>query len=166
MSDVDTVREVADRLKIMELIYRYCRSMDRMDHELGYSIWHDDATADYGPEVYQGSGRGFIDFVCEQHRKALVHHHQVTNIIIKLDGDRATSESYYTSPMRFMHGDKQRQVTTWGRYLDQWSRRNGRWGIDKRVTIRDFDQVIDAAPMHQFDRGKRDRTDPSYGFIG
>jgi len=30
-----------ETLQAMAIIYRDCRSMDRMDVELGYSIWHD-----------------------------------------------------------------------------------------------------------------------------
>ena len=47
MSDAESSQNLADRQAITDLIYRYCRSMDRIDAELGYSIWHEDATADY-----------------------------------------------------------------------------------------------------------------------
>src|ERR1700712_3669770 len=89
-----SLREVADRQAITDQLYRYCRAMDRIDHELGYSIWHEDGTADYGAAVWQGSGRGFIDSVGVAHRGLLQHSHQVTNIIIELDGDRAASQAY------------------------------------------------------------------------
>src|SRR5579859_3070823 len=102
MTDSQLLRQLADRQEITQLIYRYCRSMDRIDPELGYSIWHDDAVADYGEDLYQGSGRGFIDFVLAQHRNALGHSHQVTNIILELDGDKAASESYVVSALRTM----------------------------------------------------------------
>ena len=163
--NAETLSSMADRQAITDLIYRYCRSMDRIDAELGYTIWHDDAIADYGAEVYQGSGRGFIDHVCEQHRRTVTHSHQVTNIIIELDGDRGSSESYVTSVVRFMRGDQLKQVTTWGRYIDQWSRRGGRWAIDKRVAIRDFDEVHDVTAMSRLDRAKRDTSDPSYAVL-
>ena len=165
MSEAATLKALADRQAITEVIYRYCRAMDRIDPELGYTIWHDGATADYGEEVFQGSGRGFIDFVCEQHRKTLVHLHQVTNILIELDGDRAASESYVFSDLRFMHGEHLKQVTTWGRYLDQWSCRDGRWAIDKRLSIRDFSEVRDVAAMPLPERGRRDKGDPSYAIL-
>lgn len=165
MSEAQTVRELADRQAITDLIYCYCRSMDRIDVELGYSIWHDDATADYGAEVYQGSGRGFIDFVSEQHRGTITHVHQVTNILIDLDGDRAGSESYVVSDLRAGRGDQVKHITTWGRYIDQLSKRNGRWGIDKRIAIRDFSEMRDVTPMLLPARGARDRSDPSYGVL-
>ena len=57
----DPARVALDMHEITQLVYRYCRAMDRIDHELGYSIWHEGATADYGEGLYQGSGTGFID---------------------------------------------------------------------------------------------------------
>ena len=165
MSDAQTVRELADRQAITDQIYRYCRSMDRIDHDLGYSVFHDDATVDYGEEVFQGSGRGFIDHVCAQHARTLIHLHQVTNILIELDGDRAASESYVFSDLRVGAEEQPKQITTWGRYLDQWSRREGRWAIDRRIAIRDFSEIRDVTLMPLPKRSSRDKTDPSYAIL-
>ena len=156
---------VADRQAISELIYRYCRSVDRLDIPLGHSIWHDGGFADYGAAVYQGSGRGVIDHICAQHRNTLQHSHQVTNIIIDLDGDRAGSESYVTATLRVRRGEQLKQMTVWGRYIDEWSRREGRWGLDKRLSVRDFDEVRAVTPLYEHDIGRRDRTDPSYAVL-
>ena len=35
-------------------------------------------------------------------------------------------------------------------------------GLDKRISIRDFDEVRDGAAMGDHDVGRRDRSDPSY----
>jgi hypothetical protein len=165
MSDTASIREVADRQAITDLIYRYCRAMDRIDHELGYSIWHDDGLADYGEGTFQGTGRGFIDWVCETHRHLLAHSHQVTNIIVALDGDRAASEAYVTANLRMEREGKPVQMTVWSRYVDQWSKRGGRWGIDKRVTIMDLDEVREIVPMKQHSTASRDQSDPSYAAL-
>jgi hypothetical protein len=130
-TDADSI---ADRQAITDQIYRYCRAMDRIDHELGYSIWHEDGTADYGVEVFQGTGRGFIDFVCGQHRGTLNHSHQVTNIVIELDGDRAGSEAYMTLSMRVERDGRLMQIGVLSRYIDRWSKRDGRWAIDHRLS--------------------------------
>jgi SnoaL-like domain len=153
---------MTDREAITDLIYRYCRAMDRIDREQGYAIWHPDGTADYGEAVYQGSGHGFVDQVCEQHARLLRHSHQVTNIIIKLDRDRAGSESYYTTALRMMRDDTPHEIRVWGRYIDTWSKRDGRWGIDHRIAIRDFDDIRAVTPMSDDARSRRDRDDPSY----
>lgn len=164
MNDFNSPQAIADRQVITDLIYRYCRAMDRIDHELGYSIWHDDGTADYGSH-YKGSGRGFIDQVCAQHAQLLTHSHQMTNIIIELDGDRASSESYVTANLRIERGGQLKQMTVLSRYVDTWSRRDGRWGIDHRIALRDFDEIRDVTPMSKADEGSRDRNDPSYSVL-
>jgi hypothetical protein len=156
---------MTDREAITDLIYRYCRAMDRIDREQGYAIWHPDGTADYGADVYQGSSRGFVDQVCEQHARLLRHSHQVTNIVIEVDGDRAGSESYYTTALRMMRGEAMTEIRVWGRYIDTWSKRDERWGIDHRIAIRDFDDVRGVTPMSDDKRSRRDRDDPSYAVL-
>ncbi len=156
---------IADRLAITDLIYRYCRAVDRLDAPLGYSIWHPDGTADYGETVYQGSGRGFIDFVIGQHRQTLGCSHQVTNIILELDGDRAASESYHFAGLRIQRGEQVFEITVRGRYIDRWSKRDGRWGIDHRLTIRDFDDMRPVTPLGAASAGRPDATDPSYAVL-
>jgi len=165
MNDSDTLRTVADRQAITDLLYRYCRSVDRLDIPLGHSIWHDYAIADYGGDVYQGHGRGVIDHICAVHLQTLHHSHQVSNIIIDLNGDRAGSESYVTASLRITSGEQLKQITIWGRYIDHWSRQNGRWGLDKRVSIRDFDEIRDVREFARHTVGKRDRSDPSYAVL-
>ncbi|MEO9129826.1 MAG: nuclear transport factor 2 family protein [Sphingomonas sp.] len=158
------IQALADRHAITGLIYLYCRAVDRLDHKLGYSIWHDDGTADDGKTVYQGTGHDFIDFVIDQHGKMLGHSHQVTNIILELDGDRAASESYYIAAQRVLRGEHLHEITVRGRYLDRWSKRDGRWGIDHRITIRDFDDIRPVLPL-SVTAGSRDRSDPSYAIL-
>jgi len=152
--------EVADRLAITEQIYSYCRSVDRLDVALGHRVFHEDSYADFGE--YKGSGRGWIDYICQRHRDFLHHSHQVTNILIDLDGDRAGSEAYVTATLRARDGERLLQRQFWARYVDQWSRRDGRWAIDRRECVIDFDQLSEVTPIAQHDRSRRDEADPSY----
>ena len=153
---------MTDREAIADQIYRYCRAMDRMDAELGYSIWHEDGTADYGVQVFQGSGRDFIDHVNKQHAHLLHHSHQMSNVVIELDGNRAGSESYVTATLRLNRGEGLKQMTVWSRYIDTWSKRAGRWALDHRIAIRDFDEIRAVTALSDHDWGQRDRSDPSY----
>jgi hypothetical protein len=162
----ETRNAAQDRQAITDLIYRYCRSMDRRDQELGYSIFHHDAAVDYGLEVYSGSGHGFIDWVTTEHLKFLNHSHQVTNVIIELNGDSASSEAYVTVALRLRNGAQLKQITAWCRYLDRWSCREGSWGIDERVTVTDLDEIRNIEPLSGSYGGARDRSDPSYVFLG
>jgi hypothetical protein len=172
MTETSSLTSLADRLAIADLIYRYCRAVDRNDADLAASVWHEDGLADY-EGLFNGTGHGFIDFAIRAHQQAPVDPqqapvfgHQVSNIIIELDGDRASSEAYVCSFYRFQQDGQFKQATTWGRYVDQWSRRNGRWGIDKRVFINDSDEIRDVTPMSKPTRSRRDRSDPSYAALG
>jgi hypothetical protein len=151
-----------DRQSISDLIHIYCRSVDRIDVPLGHGIWHDDATADYGAAYYQGPGRGVIDRICADHAGLLGHAHQIGNILITLDGDRAASEAYCTATLRMRRGDALMQMMVWSRYVDRWSCRQGRWALDHRIAIRDFDEVRAVQAMSHDNMGRRDRSDPSY----
>lgn len=156
--------ETADRLAIMDQIYRYCRSVDRLDVPLGHRVFHADSRADFGA-TYRGTGRGWIDFICQEHRKFLHHSHQVTNIIIEIDGDRAGSESYVTAKLRSRDGDRIMQHEFCARYVDSWSRRDGDWAIDARECVIDFDEAREITPINDNGRARRDHQDPSYAVL-
>ena len=153
-------QDVADRLAITEQIYRYCRSVDRLDVPLGRRAFHSDSYADFG--IYKGSGRGWIDFICQEHLKFLHHSHQVTNVIIEVAGDRAGSESYVTATLRSREASRVLQRQFWARYVDEWSRRDGVWAIDKRECVIDFDSISEVTMINEHDRSRRDSSDPSY----
>jgi hypothetical protein len=155
---------LADRMAITDLIYRYCRAVDRLDISLGHSIWHAGGIADYG-NFYQGDGRGVIDLICAQHLRLLHHSHQVSNILVDIDGDRAGSEAYVTATLRHIREARVMQMTVWSRYVDWWSRREGRWGLDKRIAIRDFDEIREVTEMQRYDTGRRDCNDLSYAAL-
>ena len=161
---MSAAKETADRLAIIEQIYRYCRSVDRLDVPLGHAVFHADSYADFGAS-YKGPGRGWIDFICQEHRKFLHHSHQVTNIVIEIDGDRAGSESYVTAKLRSRQGERVIQHEFWARYVDAWSRRDGHWAIDRRECVIDFDSTSEVTPINDNRRARRDRDDPSYAVL-
>lgn len=159
------LRELLDREAIRQQLANYCRAVDRLDFPLGYGVFHEDSTADYGADLYQGSGRGVIDFICASHLHALNHSHQICNSTIELDGDQAGSEVYFHSATRLMIEGKLTQIRVYGRYLDRWSRRDGHWAIDLRRALFDFDELREVTLTERFDYGTRDMSDPSYAFL-
>lgn len=164
MSDAARLRELADKQAITELIYTYCRAVDRCDAALGHSIWHEGGQADYGA-IYRGSGPGVIDQICRQHQGLKGHSHQVSNILIALDGDRAGSESYVHAVLQRDSAEGLMQMAVWGRYLDSWERREGRWGLVHRMVVFDLDEVRPARALGQETRSTRDPGDPSYRIL-
>lgn len=162
----DAVEQLADVRAIQDLIYAYCRAVDRLDVPLGHSIWHEDGWADYGAAYYQGPGRGVIDHICAQHRALSSHSHQVSNILVDLRGPQAGSESYVQGTLRLEREGKTMQIGVWARYIDLWEKREGRWGLVRRTMAMDHSEMREVTPMPtQGAAPSRDRADPSYAVL-
>jgi len=166
----DVNDELVAKQAITEVIYRYCRALDRMDRALADTVWHPGGTADYGPTMFQGSGAGFLDWVWPTHASMLGHSHQVANVLIEVDGDTAGSEAYVTATLwAAFTPDALTQIVSRGRYVDRWSRRDGVWAIDHRRFLDDLTTITPvpgvAAPDPGASAARRDRTDPSYDVL-
>jgi hypothetical protein len=154
--------ELAAREAIRQQLHNYCRAMDRRDDELGYAVWHEDGTADFGPGIFQGRGRDFVDHVSLSHLRRTVHSHQLGTIGVKVDGAAAVSEAYATIRL-WTHADGQfTQELYVGRYLDRWSVRDGHWAIEHRLWVLDFAESDRTVPPLLPIGSARDRSDPSY----
>jgi hypothetical protein len=164
MSDqAQRLQELFDKQEITEQIYRYARSMDRLDKALGNACFWPEAKADYGAQMYQGTGHGFIAMCMAAHPHFLSHAHQFSNILIKIDGDLAYSETYGDVTLR--RKDESGQLIdsrNLGRYVDRWERRDGSWRIIDRQFLLDFDQSGRAIGAMFETTGRRDRSDLSY----
>lgn len=152
---------------ITEVIYRYCRALDRMDRPLADTVWHPGGTADYGSTMFQGTGEGFLDWVWPTHAAMLGHSHQIANVLIEVDGDTAGSEAYVTATLwGALSPGELTQIVSRGRYVDRWSRRDGVWAIDHRRFVEDLTAMTPlpgaATPDPATTATRRDRTDPSY----
>ena len=121
---------------ITEVLHRYCHSLDRNDREMASTIWHADGMAFY-ENIFDGTGEEFMDWVFQAHTGFERTSHQVTNILIEVDGDSATSVTYVTACLRGPGGD----IVDRGRYIDAWSRRDGEWRIDVRRFTDDIMQM-------------------------
>ena len=107
------------------MIYAYCRAVDRLDLALASTIWHPDGTAIY-EGAFDGMGAEFVANMKKTHEERFVSHsHQVSNILIELDGDRATSESYVTAALRTKPEEEHGERLVRGRYIDTWSQPKG-----------------------------------------
>jgi len=165
MTNEEALRALIDKQAIRDQLYAYCRSVDRLDIPLGHGVFHEDSHADYGQDVYQGPGRGCIDKIVRDHDHLTSHSHQISNILIDLDGDRAGSEAYMTGTMRMERDGKEFQIFVRARYLDAWEKRDGRWGIVRRELAYDHDEVREVTAMRGPSHSARDSTDPSYTFL-
>ncbi len=158
------ISEIQDRLEIAQQLANYARAMDRCDHALGYSVFHENASADYGA-MYQGTGSGFVDFALEAHKGLLVHNHQISNFTIELNGDLAGSEAYVTMTGRIDASGVLHDMRSIGRYLDRWAKRAGAWRIAQRHYIHAFDDMWPVTRAAYPTLGRRDASDPSYAVL-
>lgn len=164
MSDA-AMMELIAKQEITERIHDYCRAMDRIDDDLGRSVFHSDAVADYGT-MFQGTGYGFIEFVHHSHTAMISQNHQVSNISIRVDGNRAGSETYVTMRGRMKgEGDAIMQIVSMGRYVDAWEERGGEWRIAHRQYLHVMDEVHPVSTTMYPAAGARDRSDPSYAVL-
>jgi hypothetical protein len=160
--DRSALTELLAKQEITEAIHKYCRAMDRMDNDLGRTVFHPDASVDYGV-MFQGTGHGFMEFVHEAHAGMLVHHHQVGNILIRVEGQRAFSESYVTATFHSQsEGGPLLERRSYGRYVDIWESRDGRWAINHRTYLHAMDETRPVDSTAYPGWGRRDRSDPSY----
>ena len=165
---------LAARAEIADVVHRYCHAIDRRRWWLMDSVFHDDATYRFGP--IEGSWREFV-----AQAQALVDplgptHHQVSNILADLDGDRAQVETYltayhrvpvdYPSGFLFPSTGTPYDVLIGGRYVDRFERRNGVWRIAHRIGLFDWWHEQSAAdgalPQTSMEaRGRYGNDDPS-----
>ena len=127
--------DLADKQAISEVIYRYCRGLDRLDAAMLATVYHHDAQEDRGAGIYVGSAHGMapvalrhlaLNFSSSQHF--------IGNILIELRGVTAFVESYFQAYHRYADrpGTPATEVMMAGRYLDRFERRAGEWRIAHR----------------------------------
>jgi hypothetical protein len=160
--------------EIAETLYLYCRAMDRIDEALTLSIWHPDGTCNYSSKsgVPDMLFRDYLTGSTKARAGFANHSHQITNILIKPEGDgaRALSEAYFTASLQTVPKDGWVSEHLWrGRYLDRWSKRDGKWRIDHRQVVFDsytpHDFPADRLKDMPLDLSRRDADDPSYDHL-
>lgn len=190
-SDLEArLRLALDRQDIEHVLKLYCRAIDRCDIDLLKSIYHPDGTDDHGS--FSGNAMDFADFIIPALREGIVDGvHTVTHCTIEVEGDFATSESYYWAYQRAHGGedavtaffgpdyaarckadgsiDQYHDYYCGGRYIDLFERREGQWKVLRRkITnewndIRPSTRITDQGGVALFNLpGARDRSDPVY----
>jgi hypothetical protein len=179
-SSAEDLRRVLDRQEISAVLARYCRSLDRMDRQLMTAVFDPAATVRYGG--FAGTWLQLVDWIWEKHQAFESHSHQMSNIIydVAADGRSATTESYVSASFwqsasgaptvaltaapdgagGAVAQTPGTQTEVRARYLDQWSRIDGRWAIFHRVCVVDFKTELAAVGL--VGDGRRDEGDESY----
>src|SRR5690554_964070 len=95
-ADVETL---AIKQAIKEVLYKYCRGVDRIDSELTRQCYHADGIDQHSGQ-YSGPGRGWADWVDSLHEPMIATRHILSNILIEVSGNDAWSEAYWTVVLR------------------------------------------------------------------
>jgi hypothetical protein len=170
MNSDDLLRQMQgllDKQAITEVLFRYCRGIDRHDRALLASVYHDDAEDYHG--IYNGPISGFFERMKGPPAGLLATHHSVSNILVELDGDVARVESYLNAMHRRQSAEGLVDDLLKCRYVDRFERRNGEWKIAKRSVIYDWGVTQPAVEKGWWDDapgeylfGRKDRSDPVY----
>lgn len=182
MTGACSPERLADRAEIQDVMYRWCRAVDRLDIEGIRGVFHPDAIDNHGPFV--GGVDALIAWLTERHRGIPFSMHLVSNILIEFAGsDSALAETYIFAALRYSAEGKAALAAftgglaggdgsatdsfSWARYIDRFERRGGEWRIARRTVAFDSSLMTDVpADAPAFDPnwavGRRDRDDPIY----
>ena len=149
-----TQSDLIDRELIRDVIYRYCKGIDRLDFDLLFDCFTEDATHQHGD--YSGNNDFFKGLVSDVIANADGTLHTIGTILIDLKNDEAETESCFVAYHRFPGGpDGAAPIPTggvdtdWvvaGRYIDQFVRTNSGWKISHRKAIHDWTRSDPAHP--------------------
>ena len=145
------LQALLDKQEIAELLTRYLRSVDRGDVDTLRACYLPGATEDHGG-LFAGPAQDYVDSIAA----ALTHprsrtSHNLTNLLIDLDGDVATAESYCVTFARIKADGQYYHSFTGARMIDRLERRDGSWGIAHRQLVWDWNH--DAPEEEHWMRG-------------
>ena len=141
MERVPGVEVLLHEHAIRQVLYRYCRGIDRRDFALVRSCYHADATDDHGN--FQGGVDAFLDYAQAQLSRFDHTMHVIANVLIEQEGDRARSEAY-TLAHHHVPADSrkpERHFVVGLRYVDRFEHRGGRWAIAERTCVFEWARV-------------------------
>jgi len=173
---IPSAAEMANREAIRDCLYRYCIGVDRRDRALLESVYWPDATEDRGSD-FKGDIASFLNWMLERTAGLTRTQHFLGNIFIRVDGSRATVESYLRAYHRLESRDGTFDEFLGGRYLDVFERRGEDWRVLGRRFVFDWFRIIEGQDPADagyrgrgYGRGRRKPVDPFYelmpAFVG
>jgi SnoaL-like domain len=164
--------EMMDKQALTELVYDYCRAVDRVDQEFLASLYHRDAFDDHG--IF-GSGpvQNFLSVTAQHQQQPFgIVHHNITNVRLHVAGDYAEGESYVQAFHVIDSPDGPFDMIFIGRYLDKFERRDGLWKFKHRRPVLDMcyrfaksGMTLEDPLTSGFYVGHNGPRDPSYAFF-
>ncbi len=139
--DARVVRELLARDKVREVIYRYCRAVDRGDEAGLRACYWPDGTDDHG--AIKGPVSAFLDWASGIMPTMERGIHEIHNILLDVEPDGIAAESYFSAYDRRPNADgAMQQMLLKGRYIDWFVEREQEWRILHRLVVFDwFEQL-------------------------
>lgn len=161
--DQTKIQLVIDKMEIRDALARYCRGLDRHDVDMMLSAYHPDAREQHG--AFDGTPAEYGRYVMEMVKNSVVSAHQITNVLIEVNGDIANSEAYVYVIHQIAGDDFEDHIV--GRYLDRFEKRNGDWRIAHRLLTIEWSRRQPVAtspwePLTAFVKGRTTMDDPVY----
>jgi hypothetical protein len=124
-----------DRLAIQDTLTRGCTAIDTRRPELFDQVFTPDAVIDYGsltePMDYKTFRQWSSDWVAGASENFYGWQHLLSNIVVAIDGDTATTAADFYNPLIM---NDQSVVHAYGRYHDRLVRTGEGWRIVHRRT--------------------------------
>jgi hypothetical protein len=174
-NDAYSPQRMADRMAIQDCMYRWCRSVDRLDFKAMRQVFHPDATDNHG--IFNGNLDGLIDWISNRHQGIPFSMHAISNMLIEFAGpDIALVETYVRTTQRYPAEAKQALVQLSGGKMgakgaamdlftcSRFERRAGEWRIARRTLVADWKQIVPVTadapvPLPGWEVGRRDQED-------
>ena len=121
-----------DHRAIERVLLNYCAGIDRLDGALLGSCFTADAAIDYGAAGAWNGGDELVAYMIPRHRALRKSQHRLHNVMIDVDGDRATARSYVDAVLLVADGSLYRNPIA--EYDDEFRRIDGQWKIARRTT--------------------------------
>ena len=161
------LRRLLDEQDIADCQARIARGADRFDRDLYLSACHPDAKVSVGGNT-MAAADSFEGGKAGHDAGTIGTLHCLSTSNVDIQGDTAHAETYH------IYCARTKDDTSWaatGRYLDQFERRNGKWGlVFRHISVEwtgqlgPFDLPLltaKDAPRHRLSAA-RDKTDVSY----
>ena len=163
--------ELTNREAIRECLYRYARGVDRLDADMVRSAYWPDCDDQHLD--FRGNAEEFIAWAFPLMREMDQTMHMIGNVLIAMNGELATVESYFYGYHRVTIAGIKQDVIGAGRYIDRFEQRGDEWRIAARLVLTDwFRHYPESADWSagllgmQVAMGGRSPDDPSYAIAG
>lgn len=127
---------------IRDLQHNYCRVLHGLDMPFDSGVWHEDGLAIYDG-YFEGTGTEFWRWMATSYPNRTGLLHQVGETSISVQGGYASSETPVSLARLRLQDDRLQLFTAQGRYIDDWTRHKGKWGLQKRRYVREAGFIQD-----------------------